>query len=112
MAEAGLRVTVAWIEGAIAVTREIALPQAVVPITYAELLALPQVLTLLPAWISGSYGLAVFGSKRAPGARVNDGDRIELLPPLRVDPKRARLRRAAKAAGTGQGPVNRPGKGL
>ena len=108
MAEAGLRVTLAWIDGVVAVTREIALGPTDAPLTYAELLALPQVAPLLPAWIAGPHGLAVFGSKRVPGAQVSDGDRIELLPPLRIDPKRARLRRAAKAR---QQALSRPGKG-
>jgi len=38
--------------------------------------------------------VAVFGRLARPGDRLHDGDRIELLPPLTVDPKVARQRRA------------------
>lgn len=43
---------------------------------------------------TGIAGQAVFG-RRVDGAwRVEHGDRVELLGPLRVDPKEARRRRA------------------
>lgn len=38
--------------------------------------------------------IAVLGRLAAPGDRLHDHDRIELLPPLTVDPKVARQRRA------------------
>ena len=38
---------------------------------------------------------AVFGVRAAPGTALRDGDRIELLRPLQLDPKDARRRRAA-----------------
>jgi putative ubiquitin-RnfH superfamily antitoxin RatB of RatAB toxin-antitoxin module len=38
--------------------------------------------------------VAVFGRRAGPADRLRDGDRIELLPPLTVDPKVARQRRA------------------
>jgi putative ubiquitin-RnfH superfamily antitoxin RatB of RatAB toxin-antitoxin module len=37
---------------------------------------------------------AVFGVNAAPDMLLHEGDRIELLRPLRVDPKEARRRRA------------------
>jgi len=44
-------------------------------------------------------GQAVFGVAVAAGARLRDGDRLELLRPLQMDPKEARRRRAEAAAG-------------
>lgn len=40
-------------------------------------------------------GYAVFGVKAAADTVLRDGDRVELLRPLQVDPKDARRRRAA-----------------
>jgi putative ubiquitin-RnfH superfamily antitoxin RatB of RatAB toxin-antitoxin module len=41
-----------------------------------------------------TLAVAVFGQAAAPGDPLYDGDRVELLPPLTVDPKIARQRRA------------------
>ena len=41
-----------------------------------------------------ALGVAVFGRSAAPGDLLHEGDRVELLPPLSVDPKVARQRRA------------------
>jgi uncharacterized protein len=51
---------------------------------------------LLAARAEGLAGLsiAVFGLHADPSRLLVDGDRIELLPPLSVDPKLARRRRA------------------
>jgi len=43
-------------------------------------------------------GYAVFGAAAAPETRLHDGDRVELLRPLVMDPKEARRRRAAARA--------------
>ncbi|MGO4781918.1 RnfH family protein, partial [Lysobacter sp. 2RAB21] len=40
-------------------------------------------------------GYAVFGVKAAADTRLRDGDRVELLRALQIDPKDARRRRAA-----------------
>ncbi len=40
-------------------------------------------------------GVAVFGAIARPAQRLHEGDRVELLRPLVVDPKEARRRRAA-----------------
>jgi putative ubiquitin-RnfH superfamily antitoxin RatB of RatAB toxin-antitoxin module len=40
--------------------------------------------------------IGVFGKVVAPGARLADGDRVELYRPLTLDPKEARRRRAKK----------------
>jgi hypothetical protein len=42
----------------------------------------------------GDLGIAVHGRLAAPQDPLHDHDRIELLPPLTVDPKVARQRRA------------------
>jgi putative ubiquitin-RnfH superfamily antitoxin RatB of RatAB toxin-antitoxin module len=44
----------------------------------------------------GVVALAVHGVRVEPGAVLRDGDRVELLRPLQVDPKEARRRRAAR----------------
>ena len=41
--------------------------------------------------------LGVYGRPVEPDAPLNDGDRLEVFLPLRVDPKTARRRRAAAA---------------
>ncbi len=45
--------------------------------------------------------VAVSGQRRTLDAPVRDGDRIELLPPLRADPKSARRQRAARRGPAG-----------
>jgi putative ubiquitin-RnfH superfamily antitoxin RatB of RatAB toxin-antitoxin module len=46
--------------------------------------------------LAGIDGHAVFGERIEAEAEVRDGDRLELLQPLQLDPKQARRRRAAK----------------
>jgi putative ubiquitin-RnfH superfamily antitoxin RatB of RatAB toxin-antitoxin module len=41
-------------------------------------------------------GCAIFGERVCSGYRLHDGDRLELLRPLQIDPKQARRRRAQK----------------
>jgi uncharacterized protein len=45
--------------------------------------------------MDGIVGCAVFGERVGNDARLQDGDRLELLRPLQLDPKEARRRRAA-----------------
>jgi putative ubiquitin-RnfH superfamily antitoxin RatB of RatAB toxin-antitoxin module len=52
---------------------------------------------LPPAWQDG-LRLAVWGELRAPHEAACDGDRVDLLRALRIDPKEARLRRARHRA--------------
>jgi putative ubiquitin-RnfH superfamily antitoxin RatB of RatAB toxin-antitoxin module len=47
--------------------------------------------------LEGITGFAVFGEREALEYHLRDGDRVELLRPLRVDPKEARRRRASSA---------------
>ena len=44
----------------------------------------------------GHVGVAVYGDIAAADQRLRDGDRVELLRPLTIDPKEARRRRADK----------------
>ncbi len=47
-----------------------------------------------------TLAFAVFGRRANFDTVLEDGDRVELLRPLKVDPKEARRRRAAKRAAT------------
>lgn len=47
--------------------------------------------------LEGIEGYAVFGERVRADAPLRDGDRLELLRPLLMDPKEARRRRAARA---------------
>jgi putative ubiquitin-RnfH superfamily antitoxin RatB of RatAB toxin-antitoxin module len=46
--------------------------------------------------LEGIAAFAVFGERVTPDAVLHDGDRVELLRPLQVDPKEARRLRAQK----------------
>ena len=46
----------------------------------------------------GISGYAIFGVNAAGNALLQEGDRVELLRPLQMDPKEARRRRALKPA--------------
>ena len=41
-------------------------------------------------------GYALHGERATPETRLRDGDRVELLRPLAIDPKEARRRRALR----------------
>ena len=47
--------------------------------------------------LQGIDGYAVYGVRAAADAPLREGDRVELLRPLELDPKEARRRRAAKS---------------
>ncbi len=53
---------------------------------------------LLPAAWPQQLRLAVWGELREPDDAACDGDRVDLLRALRIDPKEARLRRARHRA--------------
>ncbi|TDK23424.1 RnfH family protein [Luteimonas aestuarii] len=48
--------------------------------------------------LDGIAGQAVHGVRAEPATTLRDGDRLELLRPLRIDPKDARRRRARARA--------------
>ena len=63
---------------------------------------------LMPGLRDAPLGFAVFGRRVEPEATVSEGDRIEVLRALVVDPREARRRRARRGApGTGR-QVRRP----
>ena len=63
--------------------------------TVADALALSAMAATLGQDLD-ALGLAVFGRRATMDTVLVDGDRVELLRPLVVDPKEARRRRAAK----------------
>lgn len=85
---------IAWVEGAELRLEPLALPAG---IRLGEALARAVTLGVLPAAVAADAGVrvAVHGRLRAPEHELHDGDRIELLGPLLIDPKEARARRAA-----------------
>jgi putative ubiquitin-RnfH superfamily antitoxin RatB of RatAB toxin-antitoxin module len=70
--------------------------------TYQHLLDSTAVRALVGRLGWSEYRWSVFGKKRELTDRVGAGDRIELLPGLRVDPKIARRRRAVHRLRTQQ----------
>ena len=70
----------------------------------AILLALPDAATVADALAASGFdqadavGYAVFGERAKASDVLRDGDRLELLRPLQIDPKEARRRRALKPA--------------
>ena len=49
--------------------------------------------------LEGIAGFAIFGERVGSEHPLHDGDRLELLRPLQIDPKEARRRRAMKPPG-------------
>lgn len=45
---------------------------------------------------AGRFRLGIYGKPIEPGQRLRNGDRIEILRPLAMDPKEARRRRARR----------------
>ncbi|MFN5510349.1 MAG: RnfH family protein [Burkholderiales bacterium] len=64
-------------------------------LTQADFMAVKALDTLSAAqWAQAPLTAAIFGQRARTGDRLQDHDRIELLPGLQVDPKVARQRRA------------------
>ena len=55
-------------------------------------------LDLVPALRDARLGFAVFGRRVEPTDVLSEGDRIEVLRPLEIDPKEARRLRALRRA--------------
>ena len=53
---------------------------------------------LVPALRDARLGFAVFGRRVEPADVLSEGDRIEVLRPLEIDPKEARRLRALRGA--------------
>lgn len=65
------------------------------PATVGQALRLSQMATMVPGLASiDAARLAVYGRAVTLDSPLHDGDRIEILRPLLVDPKQARRRRA------------------
>ncbi len=58
---------------------------------------------LFPELLQARVGFAVFGCEVKASDPVEDGDRIEVLRPLEIDPKDARRRRAKASQGSEKG---------
>jgi putative ubiquitin-RnfH superfamily antitoxin RatB of RatAB toxin-antitoxin module len=93
MDEPALTVQLAWVAGDRVQRRDLVLPGVASGITLGQLRRLPAFLQALPP-MADACGLAIFGQRRRDDEPVFDHDRLEFLPPLRVDPKVARQRRA------------------
>ena len=50
----------------------------------------------------GGLAFSIFGRRATIGTPLREGDRVELLRPLTIDPKEARHRRAAKRGSAGR----------
>ena len=59
-----------------------------------DLLQIAGILTRVAQGDRSELSLAIYGRKALPQTLLSDGDRVEILRPLTVDPKRARQRRA------------------
>ena len=68
------------------------------PCSIADAVRLSAVLDEFPQLDSGTLSFAVFGVRAEATQLVCDGDRVELLRALQVDPREARRRRAALRA--------------
>jgi putative ubiquitin-RnfH superfamily antitoxin RatB of RatAB toxin-antitoxin module len=92
--DASITVEFAWDEGGEARLAELRVPAGT---CLGEALLRAARQGLLPAGRARAAGdaVAIFGRLRKPDHELHDGDRIDLPGPLRVDPKVARMRRAA-----------------
>jgi len=90
--EPGLEVELAWVDaGGRVVLQALALPAGA---TLGEALAAIELPALREGLTAGRLVAAVFGELKPPTAPLFQGDRVELLEGLQVDPKVARRRRA------------------
>ena len=90
--EPALHVELAWVDaGGRVVLRPLALPAGA---TLGDALAAIELPALREGLTAGRLVAAVFGELKPPTAPLFQGDRVELLEGLQVDPKVARRRRA------------------
>jgi putative ubiquitin-RnfH superfamily antitoxin RatB of RatAB toxin-antitoxin module len=66
------------------------------PATVAHALQAARMQTQVPGLVIDPLRLAVYGRPVTPDTPLHDGDRVEILRPLLIDPKDARRRRAGK----------------
>lgn len=67
--------------------------------TVADALARARLEQQVPGLDLATLGLGIYGRKASLATVLDDGDRVELLRPLRADPKEARRRRQARQQG-------------
>ena len=91
---AGLRVEVVY---ALAQAQTVARISVAPGTTVREAAELSGVLRGVPG--ASEFGYGIFGHRVSPDQPVSDGDRIEILRPLRLDPRRARRARAKSRGG-------------
>lgn len=86
-------VTVAWASAA----RQVQLARLQLPAdaTLAQAVQASGLLQGLPENARAALAYGIWGRPCAPGAALQDGDRVEIWRPLRVDPKLARRERFA-----------------
>ncbi|HEY9143791.1 MAG TPA: RnfH family protein [Arenimonas sp.] len=65
--------------------------------TVADALAAADLPAKVPGLVVDEDCLAIFGRAVTPGEALRDGDRVEVLRPLLIDPMQARRRRAREA---------------
>ena len=87
-----MRVAVVYVTADIEEHADVALPDGAVLADAVAASGLIERLSLDASTLS----YAIYGQRALPATPLAHGDRIELLRPLRVDPKDARRRRAAK----------------
>lgn len=66
--------------------------------TAGEALEISGIRALHPALEASHCGIGIFGREVAPGQLLRDGDRVEVLRPLREDPRERRRRLARQGA--------------
>lgn len=97
----GVSVTIVWSPAARQTTQvQLHLPEAC---TAAQAVRLSGLLNGLSDIDIDALSLAVWGRKAAADQFLRDGDRLELLRPLKVDPKVARRERFSKQGAKGAG---------
>lgn len=95
MAGTKLRIEIAWVAAGAVQLQRVSVPAG-------SLLsdALERAATLVPADVLTRASVAVFGRRRRLDEPLFDGDRIEILGPLLVDPKKARRHRVERKRST------------
>ncbi|MDR2173817.1 MAG: RnfH family protein [Burkholderiales bacterium] len=86
-----ITVSVACLAQRQSIVREFRLPTHS---TVADALTVARTSGAFPSNEETSLGYAIFGQPAEPETPLHDGDRVELLQPLRCDPKESRRRRA------------------
>lgn len=93
-ADGKLRVSVAFVSGALQREVHLRLDRGS---TIAEAIAGAGIARDHPLVLAETAACGVWGKVRPPEYRLRDGDRVELYPPLRADPKAARRQKAERS---------------